>query len=459
MKPVVTVSATLGKAKHPRGGTMKNLEIMPEIERALFPLQSEELAALEASVLAEGIRDPLVVWRREGRLILVDGHHRYKIAQKHNLTFEVVEREFGCLEEVWAWVDMNQLGRRNLTDEQRALVRGRMYERMKRNRILNLKQYQAPKAQIDTSEDTAQNLAAKFGVGVATIKRDAAFTRAVELVQREAPEAAARILRGEVRDALTALPRLVELPPEVQRGAIQKIAASEANKISVAISMAKRENLVKQTRDFEDGDLYRLLCRDIRELVNELEPESVDAIVTDPPYSERYLALYEELAKLAARVLKPGGSLLVLTGQMYLPQVLQLMTPYISYHWVLSYQVPGANSKCWPQKVLIGWKPVLWFVRGTYQGRRIYDVVNSERRDKEFHEWGQSVSGMQALVERVSVPGALVLDPFVGGGATAVAAVTMGRRFIGSDVSPEAIAVTRARLRKERAAIPFRQHT
>ena len=291
-------------------------------------------------------------------------------------------------------------------------------------------------------------MAAEFGVSRATVMRDAAFAKAVEIVERESPEAATKILRGEVKDALTALPRLAELPTEERKSAIQKIAAGEAKKVSLAVSMARKEMLIERTSDLEDTDFCRLLCCDVRELANELGPESVDAIVTDPPYPEEYLPLYEELAKLAAWVLKPGGSLLVLTGHMYLPQVLQLMVGHISYHWILSYLVPGCSAKQWSRNVLIGWKPVLWFVRGKYQGRGVYDVVRSEVREKDFHEWGQSVSGMRALVERVSAPGEVVLDPFVGGGATAVAAVAAGRRFIGSDISPEAIAVTRARLRE-----------
>ena len=51
---------------------MMELVILPEIRQRLFPLRPEELAELERSVLEEGIRDPLVVWRKDGQLILVE---------------------------------------------------------------------------------------------------------------------------------------------------------------------------------------------------------------------------------------------------------------------------------------------------------------------------------------------------------------------------------------------------
>jgi len=42
------------------------LKILPEIEENLFPLQPEELKFLEESILAEGVRDALVVWPKNG---------------------------------------------------------------------------------------------------------------------------------------------------------------------------------------------------------------------------------------------------------------------------------------------------------------------------------------------------------------------------------------------------------
>jgi len=180
-----------------------------------------------------------------------------------------------------------------------------------------------------------------------------------------------------------------------------------------------------------------------------LEPESVDVIVTDPPYAEQYVPLYGALAQLAARALKPGGSLLAMAGQSYLPEVMAQIAPHLRYHWTVSYQTPGGQSpQIWPRRVNSFWKPVLWFVKGDYTGDWVGDVCRSavNDNDKRFHEWGQSESGLADLLERFTYPGDVVLDPFVGGGTTAVVAVRLGRRFIGVDVDPLAIETTKARL-------------
>jgi len=187
------------------------LVILPEIQQRLLPLRPEELAELERSVLEEGIRDPLVVWRKDGQLILVDGHHRYELAKKHGLSFQVVEREFRDLDEVLVWIDRNQLGRRNLTDEQRAVVIGRLYKALKKEPHRPKKDENGENfAPFSGSHATARAVAEQVGVNEKTVRNAAKFTEAVEALQQVSPKAAEAVLRGEVKDALTMLPKVPE---------------------------------------------------------------------------------------------------------------------------------------------------------------------------------------------------------------------------------------------------------
>jgi hypothetical protein len=101
------------------------------------------------------------------------------------------------------------LGRRNLTDEQRAVVIGRLYKTVKKEphrptkegNGLNLSPFSG-------SHATAWAIAKQVGVGQATVRRAEKFTDAVEALQEVSPQAAERVLRGEVRDALTELPKV-----------------------------------------------------------------------------------------------------------------------------------------------------------------------------------------------------------------------------------------------------------
>lgn len=187
----------------------------------------------------------------------------------------------------------------------------------------------------------------------------------------------------------------------------------------------------------------------VADLVKHVEPESVDVIVTDPPYPFEFLATYADLSRTATAVLKPGGLCVTMAGQSYLPAVLEKLDEGgLRYHWTIAYRTPGGQSvQLWDRNVNTFWKPVLVYTNGTYEGDWFGDVAESDvnDNDKDYHHWGQSESGMADLIRRVSKPGDLVCDPFLGGGTTAVVAAQIGRRIIGSDINADALDVARRR--------------
>jgi N6-adenosine-specific RNA methylase IME4 len=92
------------------------LKIDPEFHELIPPLQVDELRGLEDSIVAEGCRDPIVVWDD----ILIDGHNRYDICQRLRLPFVTVARNFSGRDQAKLWIIRNQFARRNLTPYQRA---------------------------------------------------------------------------------------------------------------------------------------------------------------------------------------------------------------------------------------------------------------------------------------------------------------------------------------------------
>ena len=105
---------------------MINLKIDPEFQSQIPPLTNDEFKQLEENILKEGkLLSPLIVWNN----ILVDGHNRYEIVQEHpEISFSTMPLPFESREEVLAWICKNQLGRRNLTPEQKYYLMGKQYE-------------------------------------------------------------------------------------------------------------------------------------------------------------------------------------------------------------------------------------------------------------------------------------------------------------------------------------------
>jgi len=199
----------------------------------------------------------------------------------------------------------------------------------------------------------------------------------------------------------------------------------------------------------EESLLSKVKLGDYQTVLSELPDESVDLIFTDPPYDQDHIVDYGELAKIAARVLKPKGSLIVYAGHYALPQIFELMCPHLDYWWQLIVKHSGAAARQPGKWVFVHYKPLLWFTKGGRRDNRyVSDFIHSEPTKKEHHEWEQDVSEAKYCIEQLTDLGDLVVDPFCGSGTTAIAALELERNFIMGDVSRSSIDKTNERLIK-----------
>ena len=195
---------------------MINLKIDPEFQNQIPPLTGDEYKQLEENILKEGkLISPLIVWNN----ILVDGHNRYAILQKHpEIYFSTMPLPFESREEVLAWICKNQLGRRNLTPEQKKFLIGKQYSVEHRKPGGNgNNQYTATTqeavqeelCQIDTIPPTSveasirKQIADRNNVSESYVVRSEKFMRGVEIMEQMMPGTKEKILSGQfkVRDA------------------------------------------------------------------------------------------------------------------------------------------------------------------------------------------------------------------------------------------------------------------
>jgi site-specific DNA-methyltransferase (adenine-specific) len=175
---------------------------------------------------------------------------------------------------------------------------------------------------------------------------------------------------------------------------------------------------------------------DFREVLQDLPPGSVDLILTDPPYAEEALPLYEALGEFAARVLKPGGSLICYTGQSTIFKAHALLEKHLRYWWLLSLTHSSGGQKMPGKWVIIEWKPILWFVKESRRDNNfLIDRIQGTPPRKKLHDWAQGVEEVTPIIETLTSPGDLIVDPFAGSGSFGVMAEKLGRRFIGADLN------------------------
>jgi len=231
-----------------------------------------------------------------------------------------------------------------------------------------------------------------------------------------------------------------------------------------------------------------IYCADLLDKMKDIEDESIDLIVTDPPYNlsknygntqdtlqfTEYLKFTEKWLKEADRVLKPNGTIYVFMGMKYISYVYNILDGDLRYNfnsWIVWYYTQGIGKT-------IGFSPrhddILMFTKSkkfTFNlddiriPQKYYRSVNNMRGANPGNVWEFShmhfcsrhrlehpTQKPEGLYERIilasSNPGDTVLDPFVGSGTALRVCQQTGRNCIGIDINPEYTELCKIRLQR-----------
>lgn len=213
-------------AQHP------NLKIDPEFSEKIPPLTEDEFNQLRENILEAGeVYNPIVTWHGT----IVDGHNRWKIILEHpEIKWHVQEKNFTDKWAAFDWMYKNQLGRRNLTDEQRTYMIGKMYEARKKSHGGNRgNQYtDLPNTQIgnlaNNKQGTAGEIARELGMGNNTVIRAEKFMQGVDAIKSVNHEAADKILSGKAKANKMTVQSYANAEPEVIKQAADAILHDKA---------------------------------------------------------------------------------------------------------------------------------------------------------------------------------------------------------------------------------------
>lgn len=184
------------------------LKIDPEFRDKIPALTDAEFEQLKENILADGeVYEPIVTWNDT----IVDGHNRWTIIcqnwDKLKDKFRTKPMDFSDKWEAFEWMYKKQLGRRNLTEEQKAYMVGKMYEARKRsqggtgaNQHTATKEQSGQNVQSATRREqrngTAGEIGKEIGVDGRTVRRAEKFARGIDALRENSPEAADAVLKG-----------------------------------------------------------------------------------------------------------------------------------------------------------------------------------------------------------------------------------------------------------------------
>lgn len=235
-----------------------NLRIDPEFRDKIPPLTEDEYRQLEENIVSDGeIYEPIVIW--DGTI--VDGHNRWKIHLDHpEIPFRTREMQFADKWAAFDWMYRKQLGRRNLTDEQRTYLLGKLYESRKMSKGGNRgNQYTAnlanpekqdlanPKKQ-DVIKTSAQ-IGKEVGVSHDTVEKAAVFANGVDAIRELSPTAADTILQGKANITKSAVREFTKQDTDTQ---IEIVDAIEKNKPVPKIPEKKKTTQAKQPEPVDE---------------------------------------------------------------------------------------------------------------------------------------------------------------------------------------------------------------
>ena len=382
------------------------LIINPVYQKLVPHVSEDEYKSLKQSIKDDGVWLPIIV---NSNGIILDGHTRYKICQELGISPTCAERAFGneLLEK--KFVIESNLRRRQLNDYQKSEL-GIPLQKIN-DEIA--KQNQGKRTDLTSSSKeekvepfhAGKQTAQEIGVSKAT------FERAKKIILT-APEE----IKQKLRSGNTTIGKEYQ---KLQKDEKRAIRQEEIKNIQVNLP----EKVTLHNSEFQKVFI---------------EGNSVSLIFTDPPYHEKYLHLYESLAVHASRVLREGGSLICYVGHYAIGKVINMMEAQgLRFHWPIAVIHSGPSASVFGRKILVGYKPMLWFTKGKYEGEFVKDIIKSEFQGKELHDWAQSTVEADYYIKYLTIENEIVYDPFLGQGTFGIAAVKLNRQFIGCEVEKE----------------------
>jgi len=246
----------------------------------------------------------------------------------------------------------------------------------------------------------------------------------------------------EVRELARKKVEQMEAGEESAHSAYQDIKQAK-NKLEKERDRQQRLAAFNEALEADDAvEFYNCAASDLAEHV-----DTVDYIITDPPYDEGAIEDWQELATISKDLLEPGGLLAAYSGKYHLPAVHDALGSELEYYWQFIVNHAGTGARVWPRNVRTNYKPVLVYAKPPVNelDALAHDVVEGAGREKDDHDWQQATAEAVALIDQLTEPDDVILDPMCGSGTTGVAALEQDRRVILADKDADAVDTAKRR--------------
>lgn len=234
---------------------LENIKINPEFEHLIPPLVDDEFELLKSNILSEQeIYTPIFVWNE----FIIDGHHRFKIlSENRDIKFRVVEKKFDNKYEAMSWICNNQLGRRNLTPENKKYLIGKRYDAEKMSygsveRITVKKNKSCPSSQngnLGTGMKTCERIAEETGTSKNYVLRADEFAKGVDAAEEAVPGIKKEILSGKIKRSAKEIAEIAKAPVEERKSLTENLRLAKVYEKKPANFNQNIKSIAAEMRD------------------------------------------------------------------------------------------------------------------------------------------------------------------------------------------------------------------
>ena len=291
---------------------LEDIKINPEFEYLIPALVDDEFELLEKNILTEGeIYTPLFIWNG----YIIDGHHRYRILLKHpNIKFSVFEKQFKNKYEAMSWMCNNQLGRRNLTPENRKYLVGKKYNAEKNingavdgfrgnqyKKVVVDQNGQLPQSEknLSTRERVAKETNTSFGY----VQRADEFAKGVDAAEEVVPGIKKEILSGKIKKPATEIAAIAKAPVEERKKLTENLRIIPPKKQTSKKTMGEIKNIVSGLHDTEKTVSDESIIESLEGTID-MFIETCESTFVDHPQILVKEDLYQEVKKILDKAIQ-----------------------------------------------------------------------------------------------------------------------------------------------------------
>lgn len=373
--------------------------------KLLPAMTPEEYEHTKADILQQGQREPILLL--DG--MVLDGWHRYRICRELGLTPKM--KTLGRKADALAEVVSRNLARRQLSPGQRygvlLKIAGQYPEVAASLEAVKADAKQRQVGGVPHQRQRSSEVIGRMaGVGHATVER-------VDRLRKLSPKLFEEMVDGKV-----------PLPHAVLQAAMQRRRQKQD-------ALRAPAGVVSESR---------LICGDFRKVLKVDTLQPISLMTADLPWDRASLGLWDDVGRLAARVLRPGGVLAAYPGKVFLPDVMATLGRHLAFQWPCAMFHNEAES-CQPKRMMTKWAPMLLYVKGMFDPPlHPLDVVEPESKERDRHKWQRPLAEYLHFIKYLTRPGEWVLDVTGGSFASGRAAKLLGRNYVGVDIDKDAVA-------------------